>query len=61
MNVLEHVFSLLLVPIQKNIIHFSDLTAKSYMTDGTIKIIIKNFILTLKNVTLASKLKKIIY
>ena len=34
------------------------LTAKSYVADGTIKIIITNFILALKNATLASKLKK---
>ena len=37
------------------------LTAKSYMADETIKIIIINFILALKNVMSASKLKKLIY
>ena len=57
MNFLEYVFSLLLVPVLKNIIHFSALTSKSCLTYGTIKIIIKNFILTLKNVKSASKLK----
>ena len=36
----------------------SVLTAKSQVTDETIKIKIKNFILTLKITTLASKLKK---
>ena len=35
----------------------SVLTAKFYVANGTIKIIIKNFILALKNATLASKLK----
>ena len=34
------------------------LMAKSWVIDGTIKIKKKKFILTLKNVTLASKLKK---
>ena len=36
----------------------SALMAKSYVADGTIKIIIKFFILALKNVTSASELKK---
>ena len=40
------------------ILSISALMAKSYMVDGTIKIIIKNFILALKNATSASKLKK---
>ena len=32
--------------------------AKSYVADGTIKVIIMDFILALKNTMLASKLKK---
>jgi len=40
------------------VISISALIVKSYVTDKIIKIIIKNFILTLKNATLASKLKK---
>ena len=41
------------------VIFVSALTVSSYVADGTIKIIIKNFILTLKCVMSASKLKKI--
>ena len=40
------------------VISISALTAKSYVADGTIKIIIKIFILALKNATSAFKLKK---
>ena len=40
------------------VIFFNTLMAKSYVADETIKIIIKNFILTLKNVMSASKFKK---
>ena len=37
------------------------LTAKSYVANETIKVIIMDFILALKNAMLASKLKIIIY
>ena len=37
------------------VLSVSVLTAKSYVADGIIKIIIINFILALKNVTSASK------
>ena len=40
------------------VLSISALTAKSYVADGTIKIIIKFFILALKNAMSASKLKK---
>ena len=40
------------------VISVSALMAKSYVTDKTIKIIIINFILALKNATSAPKLKK---
>ena len=43
------------------VIFVSALTAKSYVADGTFKIIIIIFILALKNATLASKLKKLTY
>ena len=43
------------------VISISALTAKSYMVDGTIKIIIKKIYFDIKNVTSASKLKKLIY
>jgi len=41
------------------VLSVSALTAKSYVADGTIEIIIKKFILALKNAMSASKLKYI--
>ena len=55
-------FSPLLVSIRKIpsilVLSINVLTAKCFVTDGTIKIIIINFILALKNATSASKFKK---
>ena len=43
------------------VISVNALTVKSYVVDRTIKIIIKKFILALKNATSAFKLKKLTY